>query len=114
MTPDLPLSVDAAGRAAAVNHGLDESASCALLVGPSGARAGIRIGVPCRLELDDASPWRFAAIGEVDRRSPRAVPMDQDWVVLLPDGGDVRHLRDVARFYGSHVRIVYATPTRTP
>lgn len=105
---DFPLRVNAGGSAEFVNRGMDGTPA-AILVGLTGSRAGLVIGLPCRLEADESSPWRLLALGDIDRKSAKwmAKCADQDWVHLLPVGDDLECLRQAAALYGKHVRIVY-------
>lgn len=113
LSADYPLRVNAGGSAEFVNRGMDGTPA-AVLVGPDGSRAGVIIGIPCRLGADEASPWRLAAIGDIDRKSAREMKgcTGQDWVHLVPIGlagtfpGE-QVLRTVAPLFGKHVRIVY-------
>lgn len=106
---DFPLRVNAGGSAEFVNRGMDGTPA-AILVGLTGSRVGLVIGLPCRLEADESSPWRLLALGDIDRKPTRWVTKkcaDQDWVHLLPVGDDLECLRQAAALYGKHVRIVY-------
>lgn len=108
LTPvDYPFRVNAGGSAEFVNRGMRGDPS-AMLVGPDGSRAGVVIGIPCRLEEDAGSPLRLASIGDIDRMSARDIKgcAGQDWVHLLPIGNE-EALRQVAQLFGKHVRIVY-------
>lgn len=105
-----PLHVDAAGSPRFCNVGYKRDVMLLVGDGPT-AHHGVTIATPCRLVADNASPLRFAAVGEVfpmrakDVREAEA--RGERWVVLFIDDraagvGTVRAL------FGDRVRIEYA------